>query len=112
MSPIAKDKHGTKTENEKKTLPLFLEKIPHELKEIYESRLEEYEKRESLESKFVKLVDTIEGQFQVFFHKHLFKEWSEKYRISKIEKHFNDFLELKFIYNEMLIYYKQNSYFL
>jgi 5'-deoxynucleotidase YfbR-like HD superfamily hydrolase len=111
LSPIAKDKHWSKIQNEKEILPFFLEKIPNELKEIYKSRLTEYEERMSLDSKFVKLVDTIEWQFQVFFHKHLFKEWSEKYRISKIEKHFKDFPELKFIYIEMLEYYKNNDYF-
>lgn len=96
---------------EAEAFPVFLEKVPTEIQKLYENRLKEYEERESLESKFVKLVDVVECEFQCFFYKDLFKEWSEEYFISKREKHFNNFPELKFIYEEILEYYKKNDYF-
>ena len=111
IDPSCSEKIKTKKEVEEQVFPIFLEKIPNELKEIYKSRFSEYEKRETLESKFVKLIDVIEAEFQSFFFKDLFIWWTEEYFAEKREKHFYNFPELKFIYDEVLEYYKTNNYF-
>lgn len=111
IDPSSSEKIKTKKEVEEEAFPIFLDKIPNELKEIYKKTISEYEKRETLESKFVKLVDVIESEFQCFFHKDMFIWWEESYFIEAREKHFKHFPELKFIYNEILDYYKKNNYF-
>lgn len=109
--PSNSDKIANKKESEKIAFNIFLHKIPYEIKDLYEKNFIEYEERENLESKFVKLVDVIEAEFQCFFRKDLFEWWTKEYFIEKREKYFFDFPELKFIYDEMLNYYIENGYF-
>lgn len=110
--PSSEPKRINKEHNEKEKLPLYIKKIPDEVAHSYLFNLEEYEKRESLESKFVKLVDVVEWQFQAFCYKNVFDERTKTYRCTKFEKHFDWFPELKYIYEEMLKYYEENKYFL
>jgi 5'-deoxynucleotidase YfbR-like HD superfamily hydrolase len=44
----------------------FPDKLPQEIQTIFLSAYSEYEKRESLESKFVKIVDIVEAEFFCF----------------------------------------------
>lgn len=111
LDPTMQSIHKNKNVMEKEALPIFLEKIPKEIKYLYKWLIEEYEHRITLESKFVKLVDVIEAEFQCFFNKDLFLEWTEEYYIEKREKHFDYFPELKYIYDDVLDYFKINNYF-
>lgn len=60
LHPSLSDRHQMKHQREAELLPRYLAKIPEEIRELYQTRLAEYEERESLESKFVKLVDVVE----------------------------------------------------
>lgn len=104
-------KQLSKKEVEEKALKVFLEKIPTEIKEVYEEKLEEYEKRESLESKFVKLIDVIEPDLQCAFFKEKYKEWSRDFYLEKKIKYYKDFPELKFLLEEFLDFFDKNDYF-
>ncbi len=104
-------KQLSKKEVEEKALKVFLEKVPTEIKEVYEEKLEEYEKRESLESKFVKLIDVIEPDLQCFLFKEKYKEWSRDFYLEKKTKYYNDFPELNFLLEEFLGFFDKNDYF-
>lgn len=100
-----------KEELEKKAFPIFLEKLPESLKNIYEKNLEEYKKRETLESKFVKLVDVTEAEFQCFTYKDIWQNWTrEEYDAGRWMYH-DYFPEIKYIYEEMLDELEKNWYF-
>lgn len=113
LNPISAnfEKQLSKKEVEEKALKVFLEKIPSEIKEVYKEKLEEYEKRESLESKFVKLIDVIETDLQCFLFKEKYKDWTKEYYLDKKTKYYNDFPELKFLLEEFLEYFEENDYF-
>jgi len=111
LHPKYIDKHKEKSVNEKIAFINLLWKIPEELVWPFSKNYMAYEKREDLESKFVKLIDVLEVSFQAFFHKHLYQDWTEEYFISKKEKYFNEFPELKYIYNYILDYNIKNNYF-
>lgn len=85
--------------------------IPLNLREKYKSNLDEYEKRETLEWKFVKLIDILEAEFQCIFYKDLRWNWTKEYYIEKREKHFKSFPELKYIFYETLNFFEKNNYF-
>lgn len=105
------EKQLSKKEVEEKALKIFLEKVPTEIKKVYEEKLEEYEKRESLESKFVKLIDVIECDIQCFLFKEKYKDWTKEYYLEKKTKYYNDFPELNFLLLEFLEYFEENDYF-
>lgn len=111
LDPSASDLHKNKEKIEKETFPIFLEKIPKELRKIYSDRLHEYEDRQTLESRFVKLVDVIECEYQCAFQKDLWENWTKDYFVEKREKHFNFFPELKYIFYETLEFFEKNKYF-
>ena len=112
LDPSDSEAHKTKDEIEAERMPIFIQKLPIEIQKIYKPRIHEYEERETIESKFVKLVDTVEAEFQCFFQKDLFENWSREYFIEKREKHFESFPELMFIYEEVLGYYTKEWYFI
>lgn len=111
LDPSASELHKTKAQIEKEAFPIFLDKIPKELRKIYSEKIDEYEKRETIESKFVKLVDVIEAEYQSIFYKYLRKNWSRDFYIQKREKYHDYFPELKFIFFDMLDYLDENNYF-
>lgn len=113
LNPISAnfERQLSKKEVEEKALKIFLEKIPSEIKEVYKEKLEEYEKRKSLESKFVKLIDVIECDIQCFLFKEKYKDWTKEYYLEKKTKYYNDFPELNFLLLEFLKYFEENDYF-
>lgn len=111
LDPSDSDAQKTKQQIEEERMPIFMGMIPDEIQKIYKPRIEEYEQRESIESKFVKLVDTVEAEFQCFLQKDLFESWTREYFMEKRKKHFACFPELEYIYEEVLEYYTENNYF-
>ncbi len=73
--------------------------------------MQEYENRESLESKFVKIVDIVECQFLIIDKKHIFTHWTKEYYEEKRRHHFEPFPELMEVHEEIRDFYVENKYF-
>jgi hypothetical protein len=92
-------------------MEIFPAKLPLELKDRFISLYEEYEKRESLESRFVKIVDIIECEFFIHEKKDFYINWTKDFYESKKKHHFDFFPELLFIHEDMIEFYEENNYF-
>ncbi|MDD5769777.1 MAG: HD domain-containing protein [Candidatus Gracilibacteria bacterium] len=98
----SESKRRSKKETEQDAMKVFIKKLPKEISKIYEEKNTEYEERQSLESKFVKLVDIVEPDFLCLAFPEKYKLWNKDFHIEKDLKYYNDFPELKFIFDELL----------
>ncbi len=103
--------HSLKHIAEAEALKTFPGKLPKEIQKRFLTLLEEYERRESLESKFVKVVDIIECEYLIYDRKDLFHDWTKDFRESIRKPHFKDFPELVYLLDDLLEYYEANDYF-
>ncbi|MDA9129020.1 HD domain-containing protein [Candidatus Gracilibacteria bacterium] len=110
VDPSNQENHKNKHTQEDKVFQSFLQKLPQEIQSIYENRHLEYEARETLESKFVKIVDCIEAEFFCYGKGYLFKNWSKDFHESIRYKHFSAFPELKYIIQDMIHHFDETYY--
>lgn len=101
-----------KVSQEKAAMKVFPDKIPVEIRQRFLDMHQEYEARKSLESKFVKIVDIFDAEFQIFERKELFVNWTYEYREWIRRPHFKDFPELEVLLDDILKYGKDNNYFI
>lgn len=102
IDPWNAKNHDAKWAKESEAMKSFPQKLPEELQEIFISAYEEYEQRETLESKFVKIVDIIEAEFFCHDKWYLFGNWSRWFHQSKRLPHFDAFPELKYIEQDLI----------
>lgn len=89
--------HDAKWEKEAEAMKAFPSKLPVELQDVFISAAWEYEARETLESKFVKIVDIIEAEYFCVDKWYLFDNWDRAFHESKRLHHYEEFPELKYI---------------
>lgn len=104
--------HDEKLSQEATAMKIFPSKIPVEIRQRFLDMHSEYEARETLESRFVKIIDIFDAEFQIHERKELFENWSYEYRESIRRPHFKYFPELKELLDDVLKYGKDNNYFL
>lgn len=112
-SPKHIEKHLQKKYEEDEKLEIFAKKIPQYLWEKLTKVFQEYEARENLESKFVKIMDMVEAQLQCSNNPDMRQDWTEEffnYRYSE-RKEFSSFPELKVIILQMSENFKKKWYF-
>lgn len=102
LDPWNQKNHMVKWEREENAMKYFPKKLPKEIQNIFLWAYTEYEARETLESKFVKIVDIIEAEFFCHNKWYLFKDWSREYQESKRLKYYDDFPELLHLQEELI----------
>jgi len=102
--------HSKKHLTEEQAMKVFPDKIPEEIRWRFLKMHTEYEERESIESKFVKVVDIIDAEFQIHKRKELFENWTYEYHETIRRPHFKHFPELLIILEDILEYSKNNHY--
>ena len=108
-SPKHVEKHLQKKYEENEKLEIFAKKIPQYLGAKLIHIFQEYEARENLESRFVKIMDMFEAQLQCSNNPDMRDDWTEEffnYRYSE-RKEFFDFPELKEIMLQMSEIFKK-----
>ena len=103
--------HGSKHLAEEDAMKIFPQKLPKEIRSRFLNMYEEYEARETLESKFVKIIDIVECEFLIHDQKDMYQNWSKEFREQVRRPHFKDFPELEVLLDELLDFYVQNNYF-
>lgn len=111
IDPVRWKDHNLKHIAEAEALKSFPQKLPQEIQTRFLTLLAEYEKRESLESKFVKLVDIVDCLYLIYDKKIFYKNWSEAFYEEKRRPHFEDFPELLTIHEDLMNFYRENNYF-
>jgi len=102
--------HDGKHEREQEAMQEFPHRLPKEIQSIFRSAYKEYEVRETLESKFVKIVDCLESEFFCHDKWYLFDNWDKLFHESKRLHHFVDFPELLNIQEDIIKHADQNYY--
>jgi len=110
LDPENSKNHDAKWSKESEAMKSFPNKLPAELQSIFLSAYEEYEKRETLESKFVKVVDIIEAEFFCHDKWYLFESWTREYQESKRLHHFDPFPELLHLQQDLINNADDNYY--
>lgn len=111
IDPKIGEDHNSKDILEEEAMKNFPKKLPIELQKRFTDMYDEYEKRESLESRFVKIVDIVECEFFIHERKDFYENWSEQFYEEKRWPHFEYFPELLYIHTDLVEFYKQNNYF-
>lgn len=106
IDPTYKKLQDAKQAREVEALKTLPGKLPVEIQARFLSLFQEYEKRETLESKFVKILDIIECEFTILERADFFENWTYEYRESIRKPHFQYFPELEEILDDILEYTK------
>ncbi len=110
LDPNNSKNHDSKWARETQAMKSFPGKLPKELQNIFISAYEEHERRETLESKFVKIVDIIEAEFFCHDKWYLFENWTREFQEEKRLPHFADFPELEYIQWDLIENADSNYY--
>lgn len=110
LDPDNKQRHDLKWERESRAMKSFPSNLPSEIQNTFISAYEEYEARETPESKFVKIVDCIEAEYFCVGKEYLFENWTKDFHESKRLHHYDDFPELIHIQKELIEYAVENIY--
>ncbi len=102
IDPSNSKNHNAKWEKERQAMKIFPAKLPKEIENKFIWSYEEYEKRESLESKFVKIVDIIEAEFFCCNKWYLFENWTKEFHREKRLPYYEDFPELLYIQEALI----------
>jgi len=103
--------HDSKDTLEARAMKTYPQKLPKELRDRFLQMHAEYEKRETLESKFVKIVDIVECEFFIHHKKDFYENWSKEFYEEKRGPHFAAFPELQVFHEELVKFYDENNYF-
>ena len=71
----------------------------------------EFEEQKTAEARFAKAVDQLEALIQEMDYKEDWKGWNEEFLRSKKEHYFKDFPEIKSMFNEIVVFLRENAYF-
>ncbi len=100
-----------KKEKETKALHCLKDKIPASLKKKLVDLFEEFEGEKTVESRFAKAIDTLDGTIHQLDNKGDWKGWTEDFLRKKKEHLFQEFPPLKEIFEEAIVYAKQEKFF-
>lgn len=95
VDPGNQENHSKKGDREKAVFQDFKAKLPQEIRNRFQKMFQEYEARETWESKFVKIVDCIEAEFFCHEKWYLFTSWTKEFHENLRYKHFEAFPELQ-----------------
>lgn len=110
LDPGNAKNHDAKWNKESEAMKTFPSRLPQELQDIFISAYNEHEARETLESKFVKIVDCIEAEYFCVWKWYLFTQWNREYHESKRLHHYSDFPELLHIQQDLIDYADTHYY--
>jgi putative hydrolase of HD superfamily len=85
--------------------------LPEELSRKYRLLRDEYENMKTIESRFAKAIDKLDGQLHEMDYKKDWIGWSEKYLRDIMTKYFEEFPVTMEIFEEFLKYSNDNGFF-
>ncbi len=86
------------------------EKLPPQIAEKYYALATEFLKQETREAKLARIIDVLDADIHELDYKDDWKGWTEKYYLSKRSHLFEDFPELRDLFDELTSYLKENGF--
>lgn len=86
-------------------------KLPVPLNTKFVELYQEYKEQKTIEAKFAKAIDALDAEIHELDYKNDWKGWNEEFLIKSKAHLFNEFPEMKKIFNEIVIYLRENKYF-
>lgn len=109
---ISKEKERVgKAEREKKALEIISKKIPPEMDRKIYSLFQEFEESKIMEAKFCLAVDYLDALIHEMDYKQDWKGWTEEFLRKKKQHIYDDFPELKELFEEATEFARKNGYF-
>ena len=110
--PIGPGKeYPDKKEKEYEAAQILKEKLPLSLKDRFFDLFMEFEKLETREAKFAKLIDFLDSDMHELDYKEDWKGWTKEYYLSRREEVFSYFPELGEFFKDFVKYLEENGYF-
>ena len=113
-TPLSPFKDYDRSEKRRKELAAaesLSKKLPSPLSSKFLSLFTEFEEQRTLESRFARAVDQLEGEIHEIDYKDDWKGWTEEFLVSKKGAFFDDFPELKELFFDLVRFFRENGYF-
>ncbi len=96
--------------NEVNEIKILEGKLPFPINQKFVELYKEYKKRNTLEAKFSKAVDALDAQIHELDYKEDWNGWTKEFLIKQKIKYFEEFPELRIIFDEILEFLIYNNY--
>lgn len=109
---ITKEKERIgKVEREQKALEIISKKVPSEMGRKIVSLFQEFEEAKTMEAKFCKAIDALDAEIHEMDYKSDWKGWTEEFLRKKKQHLYDEFPELKELFEETTEFARENGYF-
>ncbi|MBI4983297.1 HD domain-containing protein [Candidatus Woesearchaeota archaeon] len=105
------DGRKDKKESEQKALHKLKNKVPSLLQKKIVDLFSEFEEAKTPEAKFCKAIDALDAEIHEMDYKQDWKGWKEEFLRKNKEHLFDDFPEMKELFEETIKYARDNGYF-
>ncbi len=103
--------HKNKKEKEIAAAKKLKKILPKEISNKYWELIQEFEHQQTKDARFAKMIDQLEAEVHEIDYKEDWKGWTEEYLRTHKEKYFNEFPEVKKIFEELVLFFRKNGYF-
>lgn len=100
-----------KLESEIQAAKILNEKLPEPLNKKFLELFNEFEEKTTKEARFAKAIDALEAVIHELDYKKDWKGWTKEFLIEKKAKLFDEFPEMKKVFDYLLKYVEENDYF-
>ncbi|MGE0793339.1 MAG: HD family hydrolase [Candidatus Woesearchaeota archaeon] len=100
-----------KFESEKQAMLKLKQQLPEKMAQKFYELFIEFEELKTPESKFAKIIDTLDAEIHELDYKKDWKGWTKEFLIEKKMKYFEEFPKLKEVFLEFLNYAEKEGYF-
>lgn len=105
------EKRKYKKEKEYRASLKLKEELPKQINSKFFALFQEFEEQKTLEAKFCKAIDVLDAEVHELSNKKDWKGWTEKIIREKMEFNFKEFPEVKVMFEEVVSFARENSYF-
>ena len=104
-------KDSDKKRREEKSLEILKNKLPKEVGEKYVALFKEFEEEKTREAKFAKAIDQLDAVIHEMDYKKDWNGWTEQFLRNSKSKYFEEFPELKDLFEKLMVHLKKEGYF-
>lgn len=100
-----------KKEKEQEAVKILKSKLPEPINKKFVDLFNEFEERKTPEARFAKAIDALDAEIHELDYKQDWEGWTKEFLIEKKSHWFDEFSEMKQVFDKLLIYLEENKYF-
>ncbi len=108
---IHEKERESKAEKEMQAAHILKEHFPKELGQKFFDLFHEFEARKTKEARFAKAIDALDAEIHEMDYKEDWKGWTEEFLRRKKAPLFEEFPEMKEMFEEVMVFLKKEGYF-